>query len=40
MPVLAGAVIVLLFDSRRIVATLLVSGLVGVIVALAGAPLG
>ena len=40
VPVLAGAVIVLLFDSRRIVATLLVSGLVGVVVALAGAPLG
>jgi chromate transporter len=40
VPVLAAAVIVLLFDRSRIVVTLLAAGAVGVIVALAGAPLG
>jgi chromate transporter len=40
VPVLAAAVIVLLFDGSRIVVTLLTAGAVGVVVGLAGGPLG
>jgi len=40
VPILAAAVIVLLFDRGRVVLTLLSAGAIGLVAALAGAPLG